>query len=267
MAGLIHLDSRCVVSDEDCTRNMRINVARGLPLCVPVPGKEGRLACVGAGPSVLKHLDELLGYDEIWAVNGAYEFLIDNGIVPHGFVAVDPLPGLAEYVRAAHPATLFYISALCASEVFEALVDFNVEIWFPNGQEVDWPIGAWLVPGGTTALTRCPGLAKMLGWRDVTIFGGDSSFAADRRYAYGDGKYAEDSRSKVVRVMLDNGEGPFYSEEALLKQACQFGVLAQTPAIKLSFRCGGLLDAFLKAPTMERDLHEEFNEYNRTHAA
>jgi hypothetical protein len=259
---LIHLDSRCVVNDDGCALNLKSALARGLPTCTPQPERSGRLAVVGAGPSVRDYLDELSGYDEVWAVNGAYEYLLEQNIFPQGFVALDPLPGLAHYVKRAHQNTVHYISLMCDPSVFDALGGFQVMTWIP-AQDVTslvFPPGSYLVPGGTTALTRTPALAKMLGWRDVTIYGADCSFDEQSRYVYPHGKFKEDSTDTVIPVMC-NDEGPFYSEEALLKQASQLGVLSQTKAIKLSFRCGGLLDAHLRAPMMDVDLHDAYNDY------
>lgn len=223
-----------------------------------MPERTDRLAVVGSGPSVRDYLDELWDFEgDIWAVNGAYGFLLEHGIIPDAFVGLDPLPGLAEYVACARKETTHYLSGMCDPAVFDALKDFHVVLWFPAQKNVRFRPGTYLVPGGTTCLTRMPALAKMLGWRDVTIYGADSSYAEDR-YAYRCGTYGEDSKAEVNRVFC-NGEGPFYTEEALLKQASQFCVLAQTTAIKLQFRCGGLLDAALRAPTFERDLHDEYN--------
>ena len=261
--NLIHLDSRCVVDDGGCALNLQSALARSLPACQPLPDRAGRLAICGAGPSLRGFLHELNEYDAIWAVNGAYGFLLSHNIVPQGFVALDPVPGLAEYVKDAHKDTTHYISLMCDPSVFDALEGFAVKTWIPAQPtaSIKFPPGSYLVPGGTTALTRTPALAKLEGWRDVTIFGADCSFDEAGRYAYRDGTYQEDSKSDVISVMC-NDEGPFYSEEALLKQASQFGVLSQTKAIKLSFRCGGLLDAYLRAPMVDIDLHDAYNEYN-----
>lgn len=259
---LVHLDSQCVVSDDGCARNMESMLARGLPFCTPQPERAGQLAVIGSGPSVRDYLDELKAWDgDVWAVNGAYGYLIENGIIPHGFVGLDPVAGLAEYVECARPETVFYLSGMCDPAVFDALKGFKVEVWMPRQAGIEYKAGMYLVPGGTTCLTRAPGLAKMLGWRDVTIYGADSSFDGER-YAYGK-KYKEDSsETEITKVFTSDGQGPFYSDQALLKQASQFGVLAETKAIKLKFRCGGLLAAHLNQPMIDRDLHDEFNRIN-----
>lgn len=254
-----HLDSVCVVDDEGCDHNMDSMFDRGLPLCKKLPERADKLAVVGAGPSARDYIEEIKEYPEVWTVNGAYGFLLESGIVADGFVAVDPLPELAEYVRDAQPETTFYIGAFCDPSVFDALDGFKVEVWFPAGHGAKYRPGTLLVPGGTTALTRAPALAYMLGWRDVTIYGGDSSFDEWGRYAYESGLYKADSNRGGYTVMC-NGEGPFYTEEALLRQACQFGCIAQNKQIDLKFRCKGLLDAFIRSPTLERDIHDEYNE-------
>jgi len=247
---ITHLDSQCVVSSEDCERNLRSALARNLPLCSEQPERIGKLAVVGSGPSVRGYLDELRGWPgEIWAINGAYNFLQDNGIVPHGFVGVDPLPGLADYLRRPNEKTTFYLSGLCDPATFDALDGHKVKLWFPEQLSVNYPQGLWLVGGGTTALTRAPFLSRMLGWRDLTIYGADSSFERGKRYAYRDGTYAEDSKAPINSVSI-NGEGPFDTELCLLKQVSQLGVIAMYFTSKIEIKCGGLMDAYLRAPVM-----------------
>lgn len=248
---LVHLDNCCVVDGEGLDRNLTSVLARGLPQCREQPARAGRLAVVGGSPSVREFLDELRGWPgEIWAINGAYDFLLEHGIVPHGFIGVDPLPGLAEYVRNARRETTFYLSGLLDPSVFDALAGNKVELWFPEQDAVKWPPGLWLVGGGTTAMTRVPFLARLLGWRDIAIFGADSSFTGDR-YCYGYGKYGEDSKANVLKVRV--GDEWFDTELGLMKQVAQLGVIAQhfdSDKGVISFRCRGLLDAYLRSPIL-----------------
>lgn len=248
-----HVDSQCVVSSEGCTQNLNSSLARGLPLCSPLPERIGHLAIVGSGPSVREHIDELREWPgDIWTINGAYHYLLGHNIVADGFIGVDPLPGLAEYVEHSHPETTFYISGLCDPAVFDALRVRDVRTWFPEQDTVKFPGGIWLVGGGTTAVTRAPLLAKMLGWRDITIFGADCSFE-ESRYCYEHGTFREDSKAPINWVVV-NKEGPFPTELGLLKQASQLAVIQQGFNGRLSFKCGGLLDAYLRAPMMDESL-------------
>jgi hypothetical protein len=242
--------SLCVLDSPELQRNLECNLARGFGQCEPLPERTGRLAVCGSGPSLRDYADELSGFDEVWAINGAYDFLLDRGLVPHGFIGCDPVPGLAEYLQRSHPNTTFYLSGLCDPSSFDGLTGRKIKLWFPAQKGIKYGKGKWLIPGGTTVMTCAPFLAKMLGWNNVTMFGADSSFKPEGRYAYPDNTYVEDSQRPINWVRC-NGEGPFPTELLLCKQVSMLGVLAQLPGIKVSFRCGGLMDAYLRAPMEE----------------
>jgi len=250
--GYTVLDSVCVVSADDMNRNLEANLGRGLPQCEPMPERTTRLAIVGSGPSVRDYLEEIKSFDgHVWAVNGAYDYLRDNGFVPHGFLGCDPLPGLDEYLKNPHKDTTFYLAGTVDPSTIEAVKDYDVRLWFlAQSVDIKYPKGTWLITGGTTMLLRAPFLSWMLGYRDLTFYGADSSFdtTKEQRYVYGDGRYQWDSKAPVNWVKTQNGEGPFPTELCLMKQVSQFGAVVQYYRGKLTFRCGGLLDAFLRSP-------------------
>lgn len=252
-------ESVCVVDLSGRVANLEANLARGLSWFDKKPARDGRIAIVGSGPSVRDRLSMLRQWDgEIWAVNGAYDYLVSEGIVPHGFWGIDPLPGLAEYVRGARRDTTFYIAATCDPSVLDALADHMVKLWFPLCEDQMYPRGALLVNGGTSVLSRAPCAAWLTGWRDITIFGADSSFddIEEQRYCYRDGTYSEDSQAEVNFVAI--GAQVFATEISLMKQVSVFGVMAEQFAklgAKLSFECDGLLAAYLAAEMNEIDEH------------
>ena len=247
---LVEFASSCVVDPEGLQANLEKALARGLPQCVEEPARTDKLAVVGGAPSVRHHLDELRCWPgEIWAINGAYDYLLGEDIVPHGFIGVDPLPGLAEYVQNPRKETTFYLSGLLDPSVFDALKGENVKVWFPEQDAVKWPAGLWLVGGGTTAVTRVPYLARMQGFRDMTIYGADSSFEDDR-YCYGYGKYKEDSKAEILSVQVHGHGKKFKTELGLMKQVAQLGVIDMYFDGQISFKCGGLLDAYLKSDVL-----------------
>jgi len=85
-----------------------------------------------------------------------------------------------------------------------------------------------------------------MGYRDITLFGADSSFADDARYSYENGTYQEDNFNEAQTVWV-NGQ-PFETELKLVKQVSLLRLFEDWPGAKVQFRCGGLMDAFLKAP-------------------
>lgn len=250
------IESTCVVSEENCTSNLRNSLSLDLPHCRELPERADKLAVVAAGPSVPDFLDEIHTFEHVWAINGAYGYLIDQGIMPTGVVLADPLPTLAGYFAKADKRTTFYASGLCDSSVFEALSGFDVQLWFPVQDAVPALKNCPTISGGTTAVTRAPFLAKFLGFRDVTLFGVDSSYDQGR-YCYPDGSYPDDSKASINRVMC-NGEGPFYTEYPLINQVSQLGLLATYPSWGVDFkiRCNGLMAAYLRAP-LETDADVE----------
>jgi hypothetical protein len=252
------LESLLPVTDEEFLKNLTTNLERSIPRCEPLPERENnRLAIVGSGPSVRDYLDELRTFDgHVWAINGAYNFLQDNGIVANGFVGCDPLLGLSDYLKRPNPATTFYLAGTCDPTTFDAVEGQDVRMWFLKSQNIKYPGGLWVVTGGTTCLLRAPFLAWMLGFRNVSIYGADSSFDTDGRYCYTDGTYQWDSEAPVNWVMTENGEGPFPTEICLMKQATQFHAIKQLWRGEMTFRCGGLLDAFMRSPTRSETMFD-----------
>lgn len=225
------------------------------------------MALVASGPSVADHVDELRAWPgKIWAINGAYDYLLGRGIVPDGFFGMDPLPGLSQYVKNADPRTTFYICSICDPSVFDNLKDHNVLLWHPDGEGVEYPPDQWVIGGGTTAVTRAPYLALLQGFHDITLYGVDSSFKHGAPYCYRWGTYACDIDQP--RFLIEaNGEGPFETELGLMKQVSQLNVLHQRFAGRLKFKCDGLLAAFMRAPEVSSDLFELVKDDGRADAA
>jgi len=240
------------VDAEGCRANVTSALACGLPVCTRSPRRKGPLAIVGSAPSVLEHLEELRTWPgEIWAVNGAYDFLLDQGIVAHGFVGMDPVPELAEYVTRINPDTTCFISSVCDPKVFDTLKDQHVWLWHSKWDVMPYPPDAKVISGGTTTITRAPFLANMLGWRDMTMFGADSSFA-EGPYCYRHGRYSTDNIAK--RLYADVDGVLFETELSMMKQVAQLGAMLDFFNGQLKFKCGGLLAAFMRSPV--RDVRE-----------
>lgn len=245
------LESLLPVTDEEFKKNLHTNLERSIPRCEPLPErKNNRIAIVGSGPSVRDFIEEIRNFDgAVWAINGAYNFLQDQGIIADGFTGCDPLPGLCDYLKRPNRKTTFYLAGTVDPTTFDAVEGYDVRMWFLKSENIKYPPGLWTVTGGTTMLLRAPFLAHMMGFRDITFYGADSSFDQNKRYCYKDGSYQWDSEAPINWVMTEGGEGPFPTEICLIKQIAQFHAIRQIYRDKMEFRCGGLLAAFMRAPT------------------
>lgn len=245
--------AKCLVDDEGCARNVASALSRGLPVVTRQQPKPGRLAIVASGPSTADHLDELRAWPgEIWAVNGAFCWLHEQGIEPDAFVALDPGKGM-EHLLPWKPEATYYIAAKCDPDLFDHLSDRDVKIWCSIHNDIQYPKDAALVTGGTTCLTRAPWLAHVEGWRDITIFGADCSFR-EGMYCYDPANYACSEAPRVVRVRV--GGEVFDTNEQMVRQVAFFGALDADaekvlPNTNLKFRCGGLLEAWLAQPIVQ----------------
>lgn len=176
-----------VVSDAK-TRQEYIDsaLARNLPRVVTRKRRQGKVAVVASGPSVSDFVDTLKNWDgEIWGINRAFEWMRHRGIKPTGFLGIDPEWFLKECIPTTPEDVTYYLAAQVHPCVFDYLKDRNVRLWFMADSQVRLPKDACLIFGGSTCLGRSPNLAYALGYRDVHIFGGDSSYT-HKQYVHGE---------------------------------------------------------------------------------
>lgn len=251
------LESHCVVDVEGRKANLALNLARGLPVFAhDRPEHKRPLLIVGSGPSVAGLVDKVAKWPgDVWAINGAYDFLLDRGLICEGFFGLDPLPQLADYLKHPQDHTTFYIASMCDPAVMDALKGHNILLWHACAENPEeFPKGQRPVYGGTTAATRAPFLALSLGYRDINMIGMDSSYDKDSGpYCYGWGSYATDIDALTIPVMC-NGEGPFLTEIGLAKQVAQLGTMLTAFNRKremLKIHPAGLMGAFMRSPMLD----------------
>lgn len=123
----------------------------------PPPPKAAcdHLAIVGGGPSANMSIDEIASFEAVWAINGTWRWCQENGIDASLFT-IDP--------RYDDAAPIGIYADICNPETVAASEFAYV---FRDGDHVR----------GTTSATACPHLAISLGYRRVTFFGCEGSFA------------------------------------------------------------------------------------------
>lgn len=232
------------VFEIDCVSNKDVRqshidsaLKRNLPRCVwrSIPRKE-KLAIVASGPSVTNYVDMLKEWDgEIWGINGAFEWMRHRGIKPHAFIGLDPEDILKDYLISPPKDATYYIAAQVHPCVFDHLKEHNVRLWFMADSEVKLPIGAVAIPGGSSCLGRAPYLACFLGFNDVHLFGGDSSYT-HKTHVHGG-----ELPPNIVPVEDAVSKRMFTTTRTLLAQATDIVEIVQNFPGKITVHGDGLM--------------------------
>lgn len=240
------LDVVCNTAREVYMANVRENCKFDLPWLGSAPAHEGHVAIVGGAPSVKDALGELahrksIG-QKIWALNGAFGWLCDNGITPDAHFIIDARIGNIAFLRPTK-GVKYYLASQCHPDLFYALGDYDVTVvhMLTDGMEdymrdladalsslaastdsapPDKPIH--LLGGGTTVGMKAMLAAHQLGYRKIHLYGMDSSYADDVHHAY-------DQEMNGGERLLDVicGERKFKCAPWMVTQATDFQTLAQ----------------------------------------
>lgn len=199
------------------------NLKRGLPelTTVAIPSRFRRrvASMCGAGPSLMDNLPALAG--DVMAANAAIGALLDAGIVPRYAMIWDATPEMVRYVDLV-PGCTWLIASRVHPGVIERLLDFHQDILLWHTATTDPELQAIYGPdrlqvfGGSQAVTRGVFLLGALGYRDLHIFGADSSFTGATHV---DGGLRDEAHHEIVAVV----EGrPFRTTTWMLLQAQQW---------------------------------------------
>lgn len=207
----------CVYGPDLRQKAIESAAKRGLPFVVQRKEHNRKIAIVASGPSVSDCVDILKNFDgEIWGINGAFQWMRHRGIKPTAFVGLDPEEILKDYLIETPDDATYYLAAQVHPDVYDHLSGKNVRIWFPADSEVKFPLGAIPIFGGSTCLGRAPNLAYVLGYREVHIFGGDSSYT-NKSHVYG-----EKGEIPGGTFMFECNGRLFITTRQMLNQACEF---------------------------------------------
>jgi hypothetical protein len=192
---------------EEMNANVDATIARGYTGIIDLLDTEsGAVSIVGSGPSLRETWKDLTG--DVFAINQAVGFLLSKGVVPKWAMLWDAADIIEQFAEP-HPDVTYLVAARCHPKVFERLKDCNVRVWFAGGDHniaeymVAKKLNDPLVNGGSAGVTRAMYLATVLGYRELHIFGADSS-------------YSDDGNTHVVRslvpeknifVWVGNGDG------------------------------------------------------------
>ncbi len=203
MAGLAIPRYTSVLNNDITT--IRANVAANKRADVPsvtVANAHGRplIICAG-GPSLADNLPAIqlertrTGAD-LWALNGAHDYLIDRGIVPSAMVMLDSrLACVDAFLRYPLSSCEYLIATQCDPFAFERLAYYRLKRWtgWYWGVEDELVIG-----GGATVGLKSIMLAAAMGYRRFSLYGYDSSYRDGADHAYPQALNANDLRVDIV---------------------------------------------------------------------
>lgn len=229
-------DIDCVYDKDQRQAHIDSVVKRNLPRVTYRHRAKGKVAIVASGPSVTDYVDTLKSWKgEVWCINGALEWCKKRGIKPTAWLGIDPEPILADYLVDPPKDITYYVASQVNPCVFDRLKDHNVRLWFLADRQIKLPIGAVPIPGGTTCLGRAPYLASFMGYTDVHLFGGDSSFT-HKTHVHG-------GALPPNTVSIECNGRMFKSTRTMITQACDIMELVQNFPGEITVYGDGLMQA------------------------
>lgn len=203
-----HLD---VIRAQAKSSALRTNITR----LKSQPANDLHVAIVGGGPSLPSQLDEIrwrrsIG-QKIWALNGTHDWLIDHGITPDAMVLLDARRENVQFVMAPAFGVTYYLASQCAPEVYNLLWEERV-VRYDIDQMGDC---------GTTVGTHAICVAFVEGYRQIHLYGFDSSYRGDDGHAY---KQDLNARENIIDVQA--GDRTFRAAPWMAQQAKDFISLA-----------------------------------------
>jgi len=222
--------------------NIALNSARDIPWIGTQKVPHDRpIVFVGNAPSVANDLRHIRRRQrrgaEVWTVNGAHDYLIDNGITPDAALFCDPADRMPTVVQKLNDETIYMVASCCSPAFFDHLAGRKVLLWHMNnefGEEkfcgdlgrVHGKFGA-VFSGGSTCILRAPSVAYFLGYRDFHFYGVDSSFDGPSHVN------RDDSDLFGVIFNVECNGRIFRTNVPLARQAEEFALLHQVMS-----RCG-----------------------------
>lgn len=206
------------------------NMARDLPVFVEMPEHEGVALIVGGAPSLQNELKNLRTHKVrggvIFALNGTHDWLIERGIIPDFHVLLDARQENVQFVRKPHKDVTYLVAAQCHPDIFEALQGHNVTIWtacFDTPEQEKALCDMFhvkpicFIGGGATVGLKTLNLAYLWGFRNIRLYGMDSSYQGAENHAYRQALNDKESRMDIHAAGRD-----FICAPWMAKQATEF---------------------------------------------
>lgn len=212
----------CCNTNGDITREqVKANAERDIRWVAPLEANSRKCVIVGGGPSLKSNWPEILylmsqGAD-VFALNGACDFMNERGVLPTYQVMVDPRPGNVDLLGLARE---YLLASQCHPSLFDAVPAHKTGLFHMVGSAMNVVSGT-LIGGDVTVGLVAPNLAFTLGYREMHLYGYDSSYAEGDHHAYDQDQTDQESQTLEVYTNDEHGNPTrkFLTNFAMAKQA------------------------------------------------
>jgi hypothetical protein len=251
------LDTKYCIPDWLRDENVKISCAR-FPDRIQL-GKElmsEPIALVCFGTSLHQTWEHIKEFKYVMSCSGSHKFLRERGITPTYHVEVDPRSHKIQLIGDdISPDTTFLMASCCHPEVFDHLVKHNAKIvlWHTySGEKAGilpnvYPRGEWVSTGGANVGLRAMVLCRMLGFKNIHMFGMDGSFEPDGA------THADKHPNSPKDYILAEFEGKEYATTTVFLE-CARGILhelEQLSDVDITFYGKGLVQDMVKSKFKE----------------
>jgi uncharacterized Rossmann fold enzyme len=234
------------VSPQGNEAQIRETLSRKLPELTPACcAHDGTFVIVASGPSLPDYIDEIRAEQEkgrpVCAINGTYDYLVDNGIIPNLFLTVDPRP-MPQNVTKPQKETVFLLASRVNPELFDRLKDYRVLTWHSWSMESECEAfkGRFAIGGGTTSGLRAINVGYVMGFRNFVFYGLDSCLSDDKKTK----RFTGEEAGAIVDVIV--GDETFYCNHAMAQQANEFQEIYKVMDVHIEAKGRGLIAKILK---------------------
>jgi hypothetical protein len=209
------------------------------------PAHNGVAVLCGSGPSLTDpgNLSEIRSLVEkgaqVFGLGNSSNVLLEHGIHPHATVIVDAREGNIDFVNPR--VRRHYLATQCDPGVIRKASDGGGHVTLYNAV-VDYDVydeGELVIGGGYTVGLTAACLVWTLGFRDIHLFGYDSSHRGSQKHAI-----PQEINADEDTIVLQVGDEIFQTSPAMAKQARRFCDIVQvlaTQGADVSIHGDGLL--------------------------
>jgi hypothetical protein len=219
-----------------------VNCARGLPSVRKEGVRDARVAIVGYGPSLADTWPLLLhgGFDAVWTVSKAHDFLIERGVVPTHHTDSDYREHKAQFNHRFQRTVKYWMATQIHPTYLDRLAGHNIALFHVMNVGT-FDARYFKQPAQFDVGLQIAYLAYELGYRDQEWFGMDASARGAQTHA---GSH-EGLKPEPVDVVV---AGEVRRMSTLLVRQALFAerMLRQLPKLKVKIRGDGALRPFLR---------------------